>query len=187
MIQETYKKHFKERDNSMMASFGESSYGYGWGITENFFGNDIVMHAGGIIGGISLIGFIKDKGIGFTAIGNSDGFSFMEIFSALALILGKDPDEDLPFIKLTNHLNELCGDYETFGGVNKVTIANKGGILFIENKKWSTSTPIIPQDDSTTPMEFHLLNPFGTKMPVVFRKDNGIQFISERNQFRKIT
>ncbi|MHA1911058.1 MAG: serine hydrolase, partial [Candidatus Kariarchaeaceae archaeon] len=185
IIQETYKKHFKDRDNSMMSSFGESSYGYGWGITENFFGNDIVMHGGGIIGGTSFIGFIKDKGIGFTAIGNSDGFPTMEIFAALALVLGHDPDEDILFIKRSNHLNELCGDYTSHGGVNTVSIVNKGGILFVENKIRSFSIPIIPQDDSTTPMEFYQITPFGAKMPVVFRKNNGIQFIYERNQFRK--
>jgi CubicO group peptidase (beta-lactamase class C family) len=185
MIQETYKKHFKERDNPMMSSFGESSYGYGWGITENFFGNDIVMHGGGIIGGISFVGFIKEKRIGFTAIGNSDGFPSMELFAALALLLDKDPDEEISFIKRTNHLNELCGNYASFGGINQVTIVNKGGILFVENKKQSYSIPIIPQDDSTTPMEFYLINQFGAKMPVVFRENNGIQFIYERNQFRK--
>ena len=114
MLETMYEFHYAGRIHPTLSSFGESGYGYGWGITRNFFGNDIISHGGGITGGSSLIGFLKDSKIGFTAIGNSDGFSAMEVFTALAILLGKDPDKDVPFVTRENHYNKLCGKYESY-------------------------------------------------------------------------
>lgn len=188
MLETMYEFHYSGRVHPSLSSFGESGYGYGWGITRNFFGNDIVLHGGGITGGASMIGFLKDSSIGFTAIGNADGFPSMEVFSALALLLGKDPDKDLPFVVKENHYARLCGEYKSYNGIYTFKVINKAGVLHVESGPPPSSIPIIPTTDENEPMEFYYITPFGINMPITFRFDeNGkSHFVVERNSLHKV-
>ncbi|MCE7733970.1 MAG: serine hydrolase [Candidatus Heimdallarchaeota archaeon] len=188
MLETMYEFHYAGRMHPTLSSFGESGYGYGWGITRNFLGNDIILHGGGITGGASLIGFLKDSNIGFTAIGNADGFPVMEVFSALTLLLGKDPEKELPFVIKQNHYARLCGEYKSYNGIYNYKVTNKGGVLHVETGPPPTSIPIIPATDDNGPMEFYYITPFGINMPITFRFDekDKAHFIVERNSLHKI-
>ncbi len=171
-----------------LSSFGESGYGYGWGITKDFFGHTLLAHSGGVTGGISYIGFFKEIKLGFASIGNAEGFPTKEILAALALLLGKDPDKELPFIVRDNHYNKLCGEYATYQGIIKGSIVNKLGLLYVETNLPPTSMPLIPVDECDEPLEFYYTNEFGVKMPVKFiiDEDKKVHLAIERNVFHKI-
>lgn len=188
MLEKMYEHHYPGRIHPSMACFGESGYGYGWGSTRDFFGDDIVVHGGGITGGASLIGFLKEANIGFTAIGNSAGFPVMEVYAALAMLLGKDPDKDVPFVVRNNHYTRLCGEYESYKGINKYEITNNVGTLQVVTGPPPTTIPIFPSTDNDEPMDFYYTTPFGVKMPLNFRfdQDGRSHFIMERNSLHKV-
>ncbi|MHA2089398.1 MAG: serine hydrolase, partial [Candidatus Kariarchaeaceae archaeon] len=154
MLETMYEFHYSGRFHPTLSCFGESGYGYGWGITKNFFGSDIILHGGGITGGSSLIGFLKDTNIGFTAIGNADGFPVMEVYAALAMVLDRDPDKNIPFIVRSNHYSKLCGDYSSYKGINKYKITHNAGVLQIEFGPPPMKIPIFPANDGDEPMDF---------------------------------
>jgi CubicO group peptidase (beta-lactamase class C family) len=186
IVDQMTQMHFKGRIHPTLSSFGESGYGFGLGITKDFFGDDIVLHGGGITGGVSLIGFLKNSKIGFAAIGNADGFPSEEILSLLAIVIGKNPDVDLPFMKRIKFFEKLQGNYSTYAGINKRKIVNKGGVLFLESDVPPSSVPLIPQTDDPEPLDFYIINIFGVKMPVEFRIDqDSIHFTIERNSYHK--
>ncbi|MFX0211821.1 MAG: serine hydrolase, partial [Candidatus Hodarchaeota archaeon] len=188
LLNEMQEMHYTGRVHPILSTFGESGYGYGWGITKDFFGYTLITHAGGITGGISYIGFLKEVKLGFVSIGNADGFPSKEILAALALLLGKDPDKELPFIVRENHYNKLCGQYATYGGIVKGSIVNKLGLLYAETKLPPLSMPLIPVDDTDEPLEFYYTNEFGVRMPAKFviDDDQKVHLTIERNVLHKI-
>ncbi|MFX1514516.1 MAG: serine hydrolase [Promethearchaeota archaeon] len=188
LISEMQRIHYSGKDAIVDVEVGKLGYGYGWMIYEDFFDDTLVLHGGGITGGYSLIGFLKESKIGFTAIGNSEGFPHNEIYAALTLLLGKDPDMDLPLIVRNNHKEKLCGSYATYGNINKSTIVKKQGVLFLESKTPPSSVPLFPKYDNLEPLEYYIISDLGNKVPVQFRfdEDNKIHFIVERNSYHKV-
>lgn len=188
-LSEMTKMHHVGQIHSILSAFGEKSgYGYGWAMCDNFFGNTLIQHAGGITGGTSLIGFIKELKLGFTAIGNTAGFPVHEVYAALALLLEKDPNREIPFFLRDNHYNKLCGNYKSYKGIGKGKIVNKLGVLHLEIPFPPTSYPLFPSLDTHEVLEFYILTPTGVKMPVVFRFDDDakVHFTFERNSYHKV-
>jgi CubicO group peptidase (beta-lactamase class C family) len=188
-IEKMYEYHYTGNVHSLLSAYeGRNGYGYGWAVQDNFFGNTLVQHGGGIIGGISLIGFVKELKLGFAAIGNAAGFPVHEVYAALALLMGKDPDRELPFFIRDNHYQKLCGNYSNYKDIVKVEIVNKLGILYVETKFPKASHPLIPNSDEHKTLEFYILTPTGVKMPIIFRIDEKrkVHFTFERNSFHKV-
>ena len=69
----------------------DSYDGYGIGIKDDYKGQTFINAAGSILGGISLIGLYKEAKIGFSCIGNSDGFPLMFIYDVWDKVLEHDP------------------------------------------------------------------------------------------------
>ncbi|MFX0205859.1 MAG: hypothetical protein ACFFDT_07710, partial [Candidatus Hodarchaeota archaeon] len=188
-LNEMTKMHHVGQIHSILSAFGDQSgYGYGWAMCDNFFGSTLIQHAGGITGGTSLIGFIKELKLGFTAIGNTVGFPMHEVYAALALLQGKDPDREIPFFLRDNHYNKLCGNYKSYKGIAKGKIVNKLGVLHLEIPSPPTSYPLFPSSDVHEVLEFYILTPTGVKMPVLFRFDDAdkVHFTLERNSYHKV-
>jgi CubicO group peptidase (beta-lactamase class C family) len=187
-INELHKMHHIGRIHSVLSAFGkECGYGYGWGLSDNFLGKTLIIHGGGITGGISLIGFIKELKIGFVAIGNAAGFPVHEVYAALALLIGKDPDKYIPFFIRDTHYNKLCGEYMGYKGIVKGKIVNKLGVLHLETQIPPTSYPLFPSSDDHETLEYYILTPTGVKMPVIFNldKDDKAHFTYERGSYQK--
>lgn len=188
-INELHKMHHIDRIHSVLSAFGKKcGYGYGWSVSDNFLGKTLILHGGGITGGYSLIGFIKELKIGFVAIGNAEGFPVHEVYAALALLLGKDPDKEIPFFIRDIHYNKLCGEYMGYKGITKGKIVNKLGVLHLNTQFPPTSYPLFPSSDDHETLEYYILTLSGVKMPVIFSldKDNKVHFTFERNSFHKV-
>ncbi|MFX0183695.1 MAG: serine hydrolase [Candidatus Hodarchaeota archaeon] len=188
-INKMHKMHHIGQVHSVLSAFGEKcGYGYGWSLSNNFLGKTLIQHGGGITGGISLIGFIKELKIGFAAIGNAAGFPVHEVYAALTLLQGKDPDKDIPFFIRDTHYNKLCGEYMGYKGIVKGKIVNKLGVLHLETQFPPTSYPLFPSSDDHETLEYYVLTPTGVKMPVIFSldKDKKAHFTFERGSYHKV-
>jgi CubicO group peptidase (beta-lactamase class C family) len=166
------------------------SYGYGWNVYEDFFGNTLIGHRGvsGVTGG--LVGFMPELNITFAQLYNVSYLPKLPKHLAFTLLMGKDHKEVMPFFKRRTHYNNLCGRYEAYKKILTIDVTARNGLLYLEGDFWDgrLSHPIIPSTDDTEVMDFHLITPYG-RMEVPFTKhDNGeITFEYERYIMHKKT
>ena len=86
--------------------------------------------------------------------------------------MGKDPAEVIPAVQIKERMERLVGNYETYKGIEKVRVVNKGGMLHLERRNPISdvvaSTPLVPQDLLAGSTVFHEIRG-GLKYPVEFR------------------
>ncbi|MEM3700092.1 MAG: serine hydrolase [Candidatus Bathyarchaeia archaeon] len=172
--------------------FGEEAkYGYGWMITENFFGHKIVEHGGSTGLSSAELAFMPDQKIGVAVASNISGgglISFIPV-AVMALFLGKDPEKDVPTFKAEKTMNMLTGEYASYKGIHKISVVKKMGLLYLESKEkfFEISAPLIPERDDIENLKFYVPELGGTKLPVEFEvgPDGKIDLYLERTRFHK--
>lgn len=171
-------------------SYGKEGYGYGWGIYENFLGHKLVRHGGSTAVSSAYLAFVPDLKIGVAGAANVGVGPDPVLLGALAFLMGKDPEKEIPFFEREKKLGKLAGSYQTYKGINKVSIVKKAGLLYLEVKeKWmEASEPLIPETEKIENFKFYMVAPTGDKMPVEFTIDSSgkIDLYVERNRFHKV-
>lgn len=169
-LAEMWKPHIKRQPNI----FGENYYGYGWGIM-NFFGHELVVHTGSTGVSSAFLGFVPDLDIGVAYLSNTGYWSSSIPHAALALLMDKDPIEDIPYLKAEQQMVDLAGSYVSYRDILKVDVVRKGALLFAEIKgRWGdTSVPLIPLTDKPEETSFYFYNAETGKMRVDFVRENG--------------
>jgi CubicO group peptidase (beta-lactamase class C family) len=164
--------------------FGRNMYGYGWGIVEDFLGHELVTHSGSTGVSSAILGFIPDLKIGVAAASNIGGFGYVIPHAALALLMGKDLEKDIPYLAEEKDLQGLTGEYEAYKGTNRVSVVKKGALLFAESKsRWSESSlPLIPENRAAGNRRFNVYLPEGGLMPIEFAEglDGRVDLYMER-------
>ncbi len=162
--------------------FGKEAYGYGWGITPNFFGHKLIGHSGDVGVYTAYVGFITEKKIGVAVLANPSKYSLSRIgMYALATLIGVDP-RTLPFAKQDRILDKLQGEYETYKGTIKVTIKKSGDFLIAQFKDRYTeeSVPLVPEKLDEDRAIFYTFSD-GMKLKTEFNvRDGKIEWIFER-------
>ncbi|MHA1721603.1 MAG: serine hydrolase [Candidatus Baldrarchaeia archaeon] len=187
LLKEIHTPHIKV--NVFLLGFEKRSYGYGWVILDNFFGHKVVYHSGsvGVCG--AFVAFIPDlkTGLAIASNGNPDSLSILGL-GVLALLIGKKPD-DLPFIAFDKKLSMLAGVYESYKGVNRVSVIKKGSMLYLEIKEklWEMNVPLIPESEKLKEYKFYIIEG-GMKIPVEFVVDPSgkIDLYMERHRLHKV-
>ncbi|MEM1549634.1 MAG: serine hydrolase [Candidatus Methanomethylicia archaeon] len=169
--------------------YGREGYGYGWGIIEDFFERKLVAHSGSTGCSTAYVAFIPMEKIGIVMASNTTGFPHTTIaHTILALIMGRSINE-VPALKIQKKLDMLTGVYEGYGGVIRVNVVNKGGMLYIEQKDEfiDASMPLIPENDNLEDLRFYIWSN-GVRQPVEFTitRDGKIDLYMERNRLHKI-
>ncbi len=192
LIKEMWQSH----NNNIQAQYlnyypnSNAAYGYGWKIHENFFGHRLYVHGGmsGVSGG--WVGFIPELNLTYAQLQNVNWTPEHLILTAFALLLGKDPDEDMPLYKRRKHYRVLSGKYEAYKKTITMEIQSRNGLLFLTDENWfdKHSTPLIPKNDKPEVMDFYVITEYG-KMDVPFTKhdDGEITFDWERHILHKKT
>jgi len=170
--------------------YGREGYGYGWGIVENFLGEKMVEHGGSTGVSSAYLAFLPKSRVGVAMASNTSGFPYSIVAQAIfAILLGKDPEKTIPPIRIRRRLNMLAGIYETYKGISRVKVVNRGGILFIERRDEfaEMNIPIIPEDLKLESYKFSIISN-GIKTPVEFqvKSPEEIDLIIERNVFHKV-
>ncbi len=187
---DSIKKMFEPMIEVPQGVFGKSYYCFGLSRTEEFFGETMISHGGSTAVSSAHIAFIPKKKIGVVIEGNVGNTQSGLIAQAiLANLLGKNPFEDHPTMRLESKLNQLVGSYETFKGINKAEIVKMGQQLYFKDPEQECPAfPIIPETDTKKNYKFWI--PFGmTKFPCEFiidSKTGKISFIYERAVYHKI-
>lgn len=162
--------------------FGKEAYGYGWGITPDFYGHKLVDHAGSVGVFTAYLGYIREKNIGVAVLGNPGKYSLEHVgMFSLAQLIGIDP-KTLPFVKQEKILEKLQGEYETYKSTMKINIKKRGDFLIAELKdKYTEETfPLIPEKLEEERAVFFTLSE-GIKLTTEFTiRDSKTEWIFER-------
>lgn len=163
-------------------------YGYGLQIYPNFYGNDLVGHGGGVMGGTSYLAVVPDRQVGVVLLANGHGYPMGQLaMYALAGLLGQDP-EHLPFVRRDRLLNELCGDYESFRSTIRGEVLRKGDILELQIHFHHEDrvVPFIPVELGDHTSQF-LAFSGGRRVAAEFvRSETSIDLVYERYKLRKL-
>lgn len=189
-ILEMRKPHNKNlKTDSFLLNNSQRAYGYGLSVYENYHGYTLISHSGasGVSGGV--IGFIPELKLTFAMLYNVGWMSLHLMDLALVLLMGKSPDDEIPFFKRRKHINRIIGIYEGYKKVITATIKYENNMLVLETIDITKETlPLIPKD-ITDPecMNFYVFMPYGI-MDVDFRRDinDNIIFEFERNLMHKV-
>jgi CubicO group peptidase (beta-lactamase class C family) len=187
---ESIKKMMVPMIQGPQGVFGKVYYCFGLARTEDFFGETLIAHGGSTAVSSAHLAFIPKKKIGVVIegnVGNAEGGFIAQ--AILASLLGKNPSEDHPALRLELKLRQLVGSYQTFKGINKAEIVKIGQQLYFKDPEQDCpSFPIIPQTDAMKNYKFWM--PAGiTKFPcefIVDSKTGKTSFIFERNVYHKI-
>lgn len=170
-------------------TFGNEGYGYGWIIHPDFLGERLIEHSGSVLIYTGFVGYIPKKNTGVAVLANSSGYPLSAIgMYALALVLGKNPEKELPFVKEERTLKRLEGIYEGYKGSVRFSIKRDGSFLVLEriSRLGKYSLVLVPQKiEDNTVICFTLSN--GRKITVEFYigKDGSVEVIYERYRLLK--
>ena len=168
--------------------FSGEGYGLGLRIIPSFLGKKLIGHGGSVLVHTAYMGYILEEKLGVIVLENSSGYLPANIgMYALALMLGRDPERELEFIRSDRVLDRLAGIYETYRSTTRVRIERKGSILLMISKGRYTGyeLPLIPVSIGDREYEFFIPD-LGRKIPVYFREtDKGVEMIYERYKYIK--
>jgi len=92
-------------------------------------------------------------------------------------------------LQIEKKLSMLTGVYESYKGINRISVVNKGGLLYVEAKErpFEMVVPLIPESEKIENLKFYILAG-GQKNPVEFTPDSSgkIDLYIESNRFHKI-
>lgn len=179
-----------KRDHGMYGDFG---YGYGWGITLDFFGHELYEHGGSTLVSAAYIGFLPDMNLGVVLAANNGNELSIHGHAILATMLGKDIETDIPLIKVLKRFEKLVGQYTSYSKVYNPKITLKEGMLFYELKDElkvgfiDQKIPLIPKNRTIDNNEFYIYN-MGMIEPVKFiiRETGDVDLLIERHLFHKV-
>lgn len=196
LSEELIKKMWEPHNQNLQTSSQElcpgasASYGYGWKVYDNYYGYKVITHQGvsGVTGG--NVAFIPELNITFAQLYNVSWMPSHLMHRALALLIGKDPDETIPIYKRRKHYRKLSGRYDGYKKITTYDVEKREGMLYLIDDNWSDKTviPLIPKNDDPEVMDFYVIFPHG-KMDVPFTElPNGtIVFEYERHIAHKKT
>jgi len=172
--------------------YGEYGYGYGLGITPDFFDHEMIGHGGSIAVSTAYMAVVPDLKIGVVMMGNSSGMSYSTIAeSVFAILMGKMPEETIPASLIRERMKRLMGSYEVYRGLERLKVVSRGGMLHLEVKSQRTGntsqTPLISEDPTLASTDFYTLRN-GLKSPVEFvvRDDGRIDLFIGRYVYHKV-
>ncbi|MFO7791688.1 MAG: serine hydrolase [Candidatus Saliniplasma sp.] len=161
-------------------------YGYGWAVKE-LDGEAFIGHSGSIAVSGGFIGFAGDLGVAVAA-NTIPGSSFEEVAKWVLMTLkGKDGDE-LTYFKRKERLERLTGMYESYRGIKKMEIEQKGPLLklTVKERLEEDQVVLIPEEKDVGRYEFYYLDGNGEKNSVRFDvSDDGIDLYIGRWRMHK--
>ena len=196
LSEDLIKKMWEPHNKNMQATSYEmcpgstTAYGYGWKIYDNYHGYKVITHQGvsGVTGG--NVAIIPELNVTFAQLYNVSWIPSHLMHNALTLLLGKDPDEAMPFYRRRKHYKKLCGRYDAYKKTISLTIEKRGGMLYLIDDNWADTvvTPLIPKNDDPEVMEFYAIFPKGNmNIPFTQLFDNHLIFEYERHIVHKKT
>jgi CubicO group peptidase (beta-lactamase class C family) len=167
-----------------------SHYALGLSISDSFLGEPLIGHSGSLIVTSSYFGFMPRSNVGVAVLSNGNGYPAPAVAKvALAILLGRDPNQELTFVRTENLLKELSGQYETFRGTLRGKVVREGDFLRLEyvgGDQPPGGAIFVPERlDGDEPRFFTICD--GAKLSAVFRRKTGggVELVFERYKLRR--
>ncbi|SFQ16450.1 CubicO group peptidase, beta-lactamase class C family [Halolamina pelagica] len=177
------------------ATFGEYIDGrdveYGYGLmVEEFLDDRLVGHGGSIAVSNSWFGYLEEAELGVTiSCTTSPEAHPMTVGPAiLAIIQGADPVESVPFFRLTEALDEVTGEYESYRDIASATVERDGGTLKFTQEAGTGSQELYlaPETLEDDLLVCSTMTAAGMSHPVRFELDgDDVTCFFERSRFVK--
>lgn len=162
--------------------------GYGYGLAvEDFLGERLLGHAGGVVHAQSYVGALDERGLGVALAINTHGVHIDELArGVLAIVVGESPVEVLPGLALREKLEAVTGTYETYRGPTATVDAGEGHIrISLEDR--DREVVAVPTSADTDEYTFDAVRGDGRRDPVEFREtDDGTMLLWSRFRFDSI-
>jgi CubicO group peptidase (beta-lactamase class C family) len=125
----------------------ETTYGYGL-TTEPFLDDTLVGHGGSVAVANFWFGYLEDAEIGVAVGCTTTPETLPDDIGTgvLALLQDEDPVETVPHFRLTDALDAVTGEYETYRDIGSATVERDGGTL-----TFTQETGLGGQEVSLTP------------------------------------
>jgi len=149
----------------------------------------MVSHGGSISVSTAFLAFVPNLKIGVAMAANSMGPPYAEMAEGvLAALMGIDPREGIPAIRIRERMRSLTGSYETYRGVERVEVIGRAGLLYVKARgpAGEVLTPLIPVDDRLERLEFYTLTN-GVRQPIEFvvESPSKVDLYIERYRYHK--
>ncbi len=149
LSRESVREMEKEHARLPYTLFGGEAYGYGLVVYPRFLGGyRLVGHSGSVLVYTGFYGYIASEGLAVAVLSNTSGYPPSAVgMYALALALGRDPDE-LPFVRTERLLRRLEGRYEGYQGTIAFTVRRMGDFLVLEysDEAVERRLPLVPEE-----------------------------------------
>ncbi len=168
--------------------FGDEGYGYGLTVTERFLGRKLVRHSGSVLVYTAFMGYLPDDRVGVVVLANASGYPLSLVgMYALALALGRDPYEAVPYLRYEETLEKLQGTYETYKGTYRLQVRRLGDFLAVEyrDRYREVLTPLVPVEVREDYARFYTLSAGGRVEAEFFVDDGRVVMIYERYKLVK--
>jgi len=121
---------------------------------------------------------------------NIAGFPYAKVIQGVfATMMGKDPWEAVPALRIGKRMDRLTGTYEGYRGLSRVEVVKRGGLLYLVQKGAITdvTVPLIHEDDALYTDRYYIWNE-GVRQPVEFivESTEKIDLYVERNRLHKV-
>lgn len=162
-------------------------YGLGLQVQKDFFGQTVIGHGDGVMGGTTYFAYIPERQIAVLLLANAHGYPMSQLaLASLAYLLSED-FRQLSFIRLDNLLEQLVGKYASFRETILAEVKRKGdGLeLTLKFKHEDRIVTLFPVSFSKDTAYFQTFSG-GRRLQVEFRLSNHTDLIYERYAFRKV-
>ncbi|WP_041075583.1 serine hydrolase [Thermotoga caldifontis] len=169
-------------------SFGDETYGYGWIVHPNFLGERLIEHSGSVLIYTGFVGYVPERKIAVAVLSNCAGYPLSNIgMYALALMLDKDPEESLEFVRSDRVLQSLVGRYEGYRKSVAFDVKRSGEFLIMEmvSRNLKLSSILVPEKVEKDYVKCFTLQNFRKMDVEFFIEPNRIVLLYERYKLIK--
>lgn len=169
-------------------SFGDEKYGFGWIVHPSFLGEKLIEHSGSVLIYTGFVGYIPERNLGVALLSNCAGYPLSNIgMYALTLMLGKDPEAELDFVKFDSTLQSLVGRYEGYKKSVIFDVKRNGDFLTIEmvSRNLKISSVLVPEKIEKDHVRCFTLQNFRKMQVEFFIEPNRVTMIYERYKLVK--
>lgn len=162
-------------------------FGLGLQVQANFFGQTIVSHGGGVMGGTTYLACIPEQNMAVILLANAHGYPMSQLALALLATLLNEDFEQLDFIQTEQLLQSFKGHYRSFKNTIHAEVNQRGGGLELQ-LQFKHEDRIIPLFPVSLSKEYSQFKTFsgGNQLTVEFiQRENKLELIYERYVFRK--
>ena len=181
----------QSKDKPVTKHFGDSGYGFGWGILEGVMGYTMISHGGSMRVSGASISLFPELSLGF-GIGVNMIAPPQVSFDILAVLIDKNISEELIFTTIGREQQKLVGIYKTYKGFNTIEIFIKSNLLHVKDINSvhpiiSGEIPLIPISDDPENREYFIYVAPGLKQKIAFKEtvDNNLYVNIERYRYHK--